>query len=70
VLLAEDNDAILEALERMGEIRPDLPALFSTAHRSFVLDVLDPLPEGVGIIEKPYRLAELLRRVRAALEGG
>jgi CheY-like chemotaxis protein len=60
----------LEALERMREIRPDLPVLFSTAQRSFVSDVLDPLPDGVGIIEKPYQLVELLRQVGEALDGG
>jgi len=60
----------LEALERMREIRADLPVLISTGHSAEALGWNRPLSDGVELIEKPYDLAELVRRVREVMERG
>jgi CheY-like chemotaxis protein len=59
----------LEALERMQEIRPDLPALISTGHSAVALGRAWPPSGRVGIVEKPFDLTELLRRVQEVLGG-
>lgn len=57
----------LEALERMREIRPDLPALLSTGDSGSALAESRSLPDGARVLQKPISLGELLRQVREAL---
>ncbi len=54
--------------ERIHETRPDMRFLFASGysmnsiHTNFVLD------EGLALIQKPYQLGDLLRKVREVLD--
>ncbi|NOZ79437.1 MAG: PAS domain S-box protein [Acidobacteria bacterium] len=58
----------VEALARMREIRPGLPALFSSGYSGQALGRSYPLPSNVAVLQKPYSTATLLSTIREALD--
>jgi PAS domain S-box-containing protein len=58
----------LEAWKRMSEIRPDLPVLFVTGYSAEMAEVNRARTEGVEILQKPYGIGELARKVRELLD--
>lgn len=49
--------------EQVRQIRSDLPILFASGYLQSALESSGQLPAGVGCIVKPYRRAELARKV-------
>ncbi len=56
-----------EVAARVGELRPDVPALFMSGYAQPILDTHGIPSPGYDILEKPFTEAALLTRVRAAL---
>ncbi|MBI2422247.1 MAG: PAS domain S-box protein [Candidatus Hydrogenedentes bacterium] len=56
------------AYQRMREIRPSVRALFASGYPEKGVNVAPVMMEGLHFIQKPYRRADLLRRVRALLD--
>jgi signal transduction histidine kinase len=50
-------------------IRPRLPILLTSGYTVMALTDQTPLPDGVEIIPKPYRIDELARKIQTALSG-
>ncbi|HHQ48741.1 MAG TPA: PAS domain S-box protein [Acidobacteria bacterium] len=59
-----------EAAERMRQIRPGLPILFSSGYSGDALGRGHPIPPDAEIIQKPYSISQLLTTVREVLDGG
>ena len=51
-----------------GQLRADLPVLFTSGYTESALIHQDRLKEGVHLLNKPYRRQELARKVRAVLD--
>ena len=58
----------VEALAKMREIRPDLPALFSSGYSGQALGHAHDLPPDGEMIQKPYSVSQLLSTVRRLLD--
>jgi DNA-binding response OmpR family regulator len=52
---------------RIGEARPDLPALFISGYSETFLGERGVVREGVRLLPKPFEARELLERVEALL---
>jgi CheY-like chemotaxis protein len=59
-----------EAFERMRVERPGLKALFASGYSADAVHTDYVLDEGVALIQKPFRRADLLCAVRAVLDAG
>jgi CheY-like chemotaxis protein len=57
----------VEAYERMSVIRPGLPALFCSGYPAMP-HAREPFPEGLTLLNKPYKPDDLLRSVRERLQ--
>ena len=57
----------MELAWRAGHLRPGLKLLFSSGFPEASLDAKEPIPDGVSLLSKPYRKAELAQKVRSAL---
>jgi signal transduction histidine kinase/ActR/RegA family two-component response regulator len=55
--------------ESIARLRPDIPVLFTTGYTPNAIVHQGRLDAGVLLLSKPYRLADLARRVREAIEG-
>jgi len=58
-----------DALDRIREIRPDVPALFSSGYSENAIHTNFVLHQGLALVQKPYSSEVLLRAVRKALDG-
>ena len=56
------------ALRRIRELRPDVPALFTSGYSENAIHTNFVLHEGLRLLQKPYAPADLLRAVREALD--
>jgi two-component system cell cycle sensor histidine kinase/response regulator CckA len=57
-----------QAWERMRELRPNLRVLFASGYADQRYRA--QLSEDADVLEKPFRMDELLRRVRSKLDQG
>jgi len=57
-----------DALDRIREIRPDIPALFSSGYSENAIHTNFVLHKGLALVQKPYSADVLLRAVRKALD--
>ncbi|WP_395646386.1 PAS domain S-box protein [Terricaulis sp.] len=60
----------LELAAQARALQPDLRVLFTSGYPREVLTGRGQLDPGSDLLNKPYRLADLARHVRAALDGG
>ncbi|MCC6145544.1 MAG: transporter substrate-binding domain-containing protein [Candidatus Hydrogenedentes bacterium] len=58
------------ALDRIREISPEVPVLFSSGYSENAVHTNFVLHEDLELIQKPYSPADLLRAVRRMLDGG
>ncbi len=58
----------IELCRRAQALRPSLPILLTSGYTEFALTREQQIPEGVGILSKPYRLKELSARLAALLD--
>lgn len=56
-----------DAARQLAEIRPQLPVLFSSGYNN-PAQFSTGMPEGATVLKKPYRVEDLLRVVRQALD--
>jgi CheY-like chemotaxis protein/anti-sigma regulatory factor (Ser/Thr protein kinase) len=55
---------------RVTEIRPGIATLFMSGYSADVLTARGVLAPGVTLLSKPFSMGDLLRQVRAVLDGG
>lgn len=56
-----------EACRKIREVRPDLPIILSTGYAEEVTDGLRAELDGVVVLHKPYRTADLVEILREAV---
>jgi len=56
------------ALDRIRQTRPDIPVLFSSGYSENVVHTNFVIKQGLQLIQKPYRIEDLLQSVRTALD--
>ncbi len=66
VIMPKINGKVV--LERIQEVRPDVPCLFASGYSQNALHNNFKLQAGLNLIEKPYRRTDLLQKVRRVLE--
>ncbi len=54
--------------QAVRELRPDVPVLLASGYSYDVLTVGQTVPEGVEVVSKPFRLEELLGKVRQLID--
>ncbi len=57
-----------ELYRKIAETRPDLPVLFMSGYTQNVISQHGVLEPGVALLQKPFSVKELARRVREVLE--
>lgn len=59
-----------ETLARLRRINPRVPILLASGHSSTKMRELFPRSGFAGYLEKPFRIAELVKAVRDAIDSG
>ena len=59
-----------EAAEKMRELRPGLPVLFTTGYSRHFIENNFSLEENLSLIKKPFISSDLLRAIRGVIDEG